>query len=165
VTCDNPGVPKIYEYVRHPRLDELRASRPVKSADLRKMNHQNWVVRLNARFGLRITLIVGTMWAAYLFTVLALFALPDAIKQGTYFIIVWLSSSFLQLVLLPIIIVGQNIQAKAADERAAATFKDAEAVLKEAEEIQEHLLAQDEAIANIVERIEALMSERAPKER
>jgi uncharacterized membrane protein len=125
----------------------------------------NWVVRLNARFGLRITLIVGTMWAAYLFTVLALFALPDAIKQGTYFIIVWLSSSFLQLVLLPIIIVGQNIQAKAADERAAATFKDAEAVLKEAEEIQEHLLAQDEAIANIVERIEALMSERAPKER
>lgn len=125
----------------------------------------NWVVRLNARFGLRITLIVGTMWAAYLFTVLALFALPDAIKQGTYFIIVWLSSSFLQLVLLPIIIVGQNIQAKAADERAAATFKDAEAVLKEAEEIQKHLLAQDEAIANIVERIEALMSERAPKER
>lgn len=122
-------------------------------------------MRLNARFGLRITLIVGTMWAAYLFTVLALFALPDAIKQGTYFIIVWLSSSFLQLVLLPIIIVGQNIQAKAADERAAATFKDAEAVLKEAEEIQEHLLAQDEAIANIVERIEALMSERAPKER
>lgn len=122
-------------------------------------------MRLNARFGLRITLIVGTMWAAYLFTVLALFALPDAIKQGTYFIIVWLSSSFLQLVLLPIIIVGQNIQAKAADERAAATFKDAEAVLKEAEEIQKHLLAQDEAIANIVERIEALMSERAPKER
>jgi hypothetical protein len=68
------------------------------------------------------------MWAAYLFTVLALFALPDALKQGTYYIIVCLSSSFLQLVFLPIIIVGQNIQAKAADKRAADTFKDAEAV-------------------------------------
>jgi len=69
------------------------------------------------------------MWTAYLFTGLALFALPDAIKQGTYFIVVWLSSSFLQLVLLPII-VGQNIQDKAADKRAEETYKDAEAVLK-----------------------------------
>jgi len=51
---------------------------------------------------------------------------------------VWLSSSFLQLVLLPIIIVGQNIQARAADKRSEDTYKDAEAVLKESEEIQKH---------------------------
>jgi hypothetical protein len=94
-------------------------------------------------------------------TVIALFALPDAIKQGMYFIIVWLSSSFLQLVLLPIIIVGQNIQAKTADERGAATFKDAEAVVKESEEIQKHLLAQDDAISHILERVEGPMPERA----
>ena len=53
--------------------------------------------------------------------------------------------------LLPIIIVGQNIQAKAADKRAEDTYKDAEAVLKEAEEIQKHLIAQDEAIAGILQ--------------
>ncbi|MGD1013204.1 MAG: DUF1003 domain-containing protein [Acidimicrobiales bacterium] len=147
---------KIYEYVRHPRSDELRAHKPVKSADLRNLNHQNPFVRLNARFGLKITLVVGTMWCAYVFTIIALFALPSAVKQGTYFIVVWLSSSFLQLVLLPIIIVGQNIQAKAADKRAEDTYKDAEAVLKEAEEIQKHLLAQDEAISSIVERLEKL---------
>ena len=76
-------------------------------------------------------------------------------KQGTYYIVVWLSSSFLQLVLLPIIIVGQNLQAKAADQRAEDTFKDAEAVLKEAEEIQKHLLAQDAVIASILERLQA----------
>ena len=150
---------KIYEYVRHPRLAELRKRGPVKTADVRQVSHHNPIVRFNARFGLWITLIVGTMWAAYLFTVLALFALPDAVKQGTYYIIVWLSSSFLQLVLLPIIIVGQNIQAKAADERAAATYEDSEAVLKDAEEIQKHLLAQDEAISNILERLEGLVSE------
>ena len=147
---------KIYEYVRHPRSDELKAQHPVKSADLRNINHQNPFVRLNARFGLKITLVVGTMWCAYVFTIIALFALPSAIKQGTYFVVVWLSSSFLQLVLLPIIIVGQNIQAKAADKRAEETYKDAEAVLKEAEEIQKHLLAQDEAISSIVERLEML---------
>ena len=89
---------------------------------------------------------------------MALFALPSAIKQGTYFIVVWLSSSFLQLVLLPIIIVGQNIQAAAADKRAEDTYKDAEAVLKEAEEIQKHLLAQDQAISDIVDRLEKMMS-------
>ena len=147
---------RIYEYARHPRSAELDASGPVKTRDMRPVNHPNVFVRFNARFGLRITLVVGTMWMAYVFTVIALFALPDAIRQGTYFIIVWLSSSFLQLVLLPIIIVGQNIQAKAADKRAEDTFKDAEAALKESEEIQKHLLAQDEAISSILERLERL---------
>jgi len=99
------------------------------------------------------------MWAAYLFTILALFALPSAIHQGTYYVIVWLSSSFLQLVLLPIIIVGQNIQSAAADKRAEDTYKDAEAVLSEAEEIQKHLLNQDEAIDGIIARLETLVAD------
>ena len=149
---------KIYEYVRHPRSEELRVGRPSKTTDFRKLKHSNPFVRFNSKFGLKITLIVGTMWTAYVFTILALFALPSAIKQGIYFVVVWLSSSFLQLVLLPIIIVGQNIQAAAADKRSEDTYKDAEAVLKEASEIQNHLLAQDKAISDILERIEVLMS-------
>jgi hypothetical protein len=148
---------KIYEYIRHPRATELaRLGHPIKVNDLRQTKSSNVFVRFNARFGLRITLVVGTMWMAYFFTILALFALPDAIKQGTYFIIVWLSSSFLQLVLLPIIIVGQNIQAAASDKRAEETYKDAEAVLKEAEEIQKHLLAQDEVISQIMAHLQQI---------
>ncbi|MFI5035430.1 MAG: DUF1003 domain-containing protein [Acidimicrobiales bacterium] len=150
-------MPTIYEYHRHPRAAELHESKPIKTQDMRKTDHPNPIVRFNNRIGLRTTLIVGTMWAAYIFTVLALLALPSAIKQGTYYIVVWMSSSFLQLVLLPIIIVGQNIQAAAADKRAEETYKDAEAVLKEAEEIQNHLLAQDQAISDIVTRMERLM--------
>jgi uncharacterized membrane protein len=156
-TCENSDMPKLYEYVRHPRSAELRLHGPVTTKDLRRTNSQNPFVRFNARFGLRITLVVGTMWCAYVFTIIALFALPSAIKQGTYFIVVWLSSSFLQLVLLPIIIVGQNIQAATADKRAEETYKDAEAVLKEAEEIQKHLMAQDEAISNILDRIDKMI--------
>jgi len=154
---------KIYEYHRHPRVAELEANKPVKTADMRRVNHQNFFVRVNARFGLKITMVVGTMWCAYVFTIIALFALPSAIKQGTYFVVVWLSSSFLQLVLLPIIIVGQNIQASAADKRAEDTYKDAEAVLKEAEEIQKHLLAQDQAISDIVARLEKMTSHEESK--
>lgn len=156
-------MPKIYEYVRHPRAEELRLAGPTKTRDVRPLDHPNVFVRFNARFGLRVTLVVGTMWAAYLFTVIALFALPDAIKQGTYFVVVWLSSSFLQLVLLPIIIVGQNIQARAADKRSEDTYKDAEAVLKESEEIQKHLLAQDEAISSILVRLETIMAQQEKK--
>ncbi|MDT7762473.1 MAG: hypothetical protein QOC63_1893 [Mycobacterium sp.] len=146
----------LYNYVRHPRLEELKVGHPIRTRDVRRLNNPNWLVRFNARFGLLITVTVGTMWCAYAFTALALFALPDAVKQGTYYIIVWLSSSFLQLVLLPIIIVGQNIQAKAADKRAEATYKDAEAVLKESEEIQKHLLLQDAAIAGILHHLQGL---------
>src|ERR1700687_5250893 len=142
---------KIYSYVRHPRVAELAGPQhPIKTNDFRKPKSDSFFARLNSKFGLRVTLVVGTMWCAYFFTILALFALPSAIHQGTYFIVVWLSSSFLQLVLLPIIIVGQNIQAAAADKRSEETYKDAEAVLKEAEEIQKHLLAQDQAISEIV---------------
>jgi hypothetical protein len=146
----------IYEYVRHPRVAELRDNKPVKVREIRGINHENPIVRFNARFGLAITLVVGTMWAAYLFTVLAFISLPSAIASHEPIIIVaWIAQTFLQLVLLPIIIVGQNIQAKAADKRAEDTFKDAEAVLKEAEEIQKHLMAQDQLISNILDRLQA----------
>lgn len=145
---------KIYDYARSARVEERKLVGPVKSRDLRHLNHPNPLVRFNAKFGLRVTLVIGTMWMAYIFSAIALFALPDAIKQGTYYVIVWLSSSFLQLVLLPIIIVGQNIQARAADKRSEDTFRDAEAVLKESEEIQKHLLAQDEVISAILDRLE-----------
>ncbi len=146
----------IFDYHRHPRAAELKANPPVTTVELRQTNHPNPFVRLNNRFGLRVTLVVGTMWCAYLFTVIALFALPSAIHQGTYYIIVWLSSSFLQLVLLPVIIVGQNIQATAADKRAEDTYKDAEAVLHEADQIQRHLEAQDQLITRIVTQLDEL---------
>jgi hypothetical protein len=149
-------MPDVFKYVPHPRIEEHHAAKPIRTIDQRRINHPNPFIRFNARFGLQITLIVGTMWCAYIFTILALFALPDAIKQGTYFIIVWLSSSFLQLVLLPIIIVGQNIQAAAADKRSEDTYKDAEAVLAEASQIQAHLQSQDELIAKILGEVEAL---------
>jgi hypothetical protein len=98
-----------------------------------------------------ITIIVGTMWAAYVFTLLALVSAPTAFTSGSSIIIVaWIAQTFLQLVLLPIIIVGQNIQSAAADKRAEQTYKDAEAVLHEAQQIQNHLAAQDLEIERII---------------
>lgn len=59
------------------------------------------------------------MWCAYAFALLTLISLPAAIKSGDPIIIVaWIAQTFMQLVLLPIIIVGQNVQAAASDARA-----------------------------------------------
>src|SRR5205814_7466451 len=106
------------------------------------------------------TSVVGTMWAAYLFTLLALISFPSAITSGNSIIIVaWIAQTFLQLVLLPIIIVGQNIQAKASDRRAEETYRDAEAVLHECLQIQAHLTAQDNAQQTQIGELKELIAE------
>lgn len=77
--------------------------------------------RFNTRLALRITTAVGSMWCAYAFALLALISLPTVIRSGDPLIIVaWIAQTFLQLVLLPIIIVGQNVQAASTDARAEA---------------------------------------------
>src|SRR6266851_3088941 len=75
--------------------------------------------RINTRLAVTITKIVGSMWCAYVFALLALISLPAALNSHDPIIIVaWIAQTFLQLVLLPIIIVGQNVQASASDARA-----------------------------------------------
>ena len=77
------------------------------------------VGRFNTYIAVKITKIVGSMWCAYAFALLALISFPAAISSGQPIIIVaWIAQTFLQLVLLPIIIVGQNVQAAASDARA-----------------------------------------------
>ncbi|HTW19999.1 MAG TPA: hypothetical protein VME70_07300 [Mycobacteriales bacterium] len=142
----------LFEYVPHPHLEHRVASGPVTTAAARRRVHGDSAAgRLNERIGLRITLVVGTMWCAYLFTVIALISAPSAFRTGdTLVIVMWIAQTFLQLVLLPIIIVGQNVQAVAGDARSKATYDDAVAVLAEAKQIQAHLEAQDEAISKIL---------------
>ncbi|PTW90767.1 hypothetical protein C8A06_0467 [Microbacteriaceae bacterium MWH-Ta3] len=119
-------------------------------------------VTLNNRIGLWITRRVGTMWAAYAFFALSLVSLPAALASGnTLVIVAWIAQTFLQLVLLPIIIVGQNMQAAASDQRAIATYKDAGAILDETKEIQAHLAAQDAALAAIRGQLDTLQQRAA----
>jgi hypothetical protein len=138
----------LYRYIPHPHIAGRKTKRPAKVDDER--------VGINGKIGLLITGVVGTMWVAYLFTLLAFISFPSAIKSGDSIIIIaWIAQTFLQLVLLPIIIVGQNIQAKASDKRAEQTYEDAEAVLHECQTLQEHLLAQDEVLSQLISKVEA----------
>jgi cobalamin biosynthesis protein CobD/CbiB len=136
---------KIYQHIPHPRI----TSRRMRTQTAQPLNSHP-VARFNALLGERITRGVGTMWCAYAFALLALISLPNAIQAGTSSLITWIAQTFLQLVLLSIIMVGQKVEGAAADDRAAETYKDAEAILHEALEIQKHLEAQDELLQRVI---------------
>jgi len=72
--------------------------------------------RINAAletFGGKITSVVGTMWCAIAFAIIALVSLPGAIATGNLVTIIsWIAQTFLQLVLLSVIMVGQDLQAR-----------------------------------------------------
>ena len=100
--------------VHKPRLITTRTIRP-------KVHGAGAIGNFNSSLAVLITRSVGTMWTAYLFTLIALVSLPAAIATGSTIVIVaWIAQTFLQLVLLPIIIVGQNVIQTANDARAQA---------------------------------------------
>ena len=101
--------------------------------------------RFNDWLAVSITNIVGTMWCAYAFGCLALFSLPAAIRGGTATLVAWIAQTFLQLVLLSIIMVGQKVAAAKSDRQLEQTYRDAEALLKISDEIQT-LLKQNTAL-------------------
>ncbi|NNN20998.1 MAG: hypothetical protein HKL80_03235 [Acidimicrobiales bacterium] len=141
----------LYDYIPHPRIEARKSLGPPKTDDGR--------LGVNGKIGALITTAVGTMWAAYLFFFLTLVSLPATIaSHNPVLIIQWIAQTFLQLVLLPIIIVGQNIQGKASDKRAIETYKDAEAILHECQQLQQHLATQDDVLVNMMNRVETMLT-------
>jgi hypothetical protein len=141
----------IYQHIRHPRIAARLAETPVKVADM--LPRETVINRFNTKVALVITRAVGSMWCAYAFALFDMISLPEAIRGGSSAIVSWVAQTFLQLVLLSVIMVGQNVQADAADKRAEATFHDASATLHEVAHVQGHLAAQDELLTRIAERL------------
>jgi len=109
-------------HLPHPHL-ELRKKQGVPTIAAEHKGFNGWLA-------VTITNSVATMWCAYAFAILALISLPDAIKTGTAALIAWIAQTFLQLVLLSIIMVGQKVAAAASDKQALQTYQDAEALLE-----------------------------------
>ncbi|HVB00584.1 MAG TPA: hypothetical protein VNE42_04915 [Acidimicrobiales bacterium] len=114
-----PG--RVFHYRPHAHTKAMLAGEvtPVRVAD--QYPSETKMAKVNARVGVKITNAVGAMSCAYVFTVIALMSLPSALKTGSVIIVSWIAQTFLQLVLCSIIMVGQNMQAQAADQRAENT--------------------------------------------
>src|SRR5580704_12457836 len=141
----------IYQHIRHPHIASRRADRPVKVRDLLPRGSAS--NRFKTMVVIVVTTVVGSMWCAYAFALFDLISLPAAIRGGAPTIVSWVAQTFLQLVLLSVIMVGQNVQAAAADKRAEATFHDASATLHEVAHIQGHLAAQDVLLTRISAKV------------
>jgi hypothetical protein len=106
----------------------------------------------NAWLAVTITDVVGTMWCAYAFALLALISLPQSIRAGTSALVAWIAQTFLQLVLLSIIMVGQKVASEKSDRQLNQTYKDAEELLKVSDEIH-FLLKQNTQLTEEINKI------------
>ena len=90
--------------------------------------------KFNDWLAAKITASVGSMWCAYAFAALALISLPDAIHNGVATLISWIAQTFLQLVLLSVIMVGQRVLSEKSETRAE---EDHTAIMAEVTELKE----------------------------
>jgi uncharacterized membrane protein len=145
-----------YVHRPHPHVEQRRLKQPPKVAD----EH----VGFNGRLGAAITRSVGTMWAFYFaavfmasWMVLAGFAWGPLHGVDPYpFAFLLFLGNIVQLLLVFVIMVGQQVLGAASDKRAVVTYQDAEAILHECLQMQVHLTAQDRALEGIIKRMEAL---------
>ncbi len=113
--------------------------------------------RFNQWLAKKITDGVATMWCAYLFAGIALVSFPAAIRSGDALTIVsWVAQTFLQLVLLSIIMVGQNINSAGVEKMIRETHEASLGefeLAKEARNIADKELAELKEIAREIHRV------------
>jgi DNA integrity scanning protein DisA with diadenylate cyclase activity len=111
----------------------------------------------NEKLASRITSGVATMWCAYAFALIALVSLPSALRSGDVITIVsWVAQTFLQLVLLSIIMVGQNVGSKALEQKINETHEASLGefeLAKEARKFAQEELKELKEIAHDIHRV------------
>jgi hypothetical protein len=130
---------------------------------------QRWR-EFNERFAVWSVTSVATMACAYVFGVIALIALPQAIHDSFFTngfqplpLVTWLSQSFLQLVLLSIVMVGQDVRSRSIETRNVEQFQ---AVMETLTCIRTVLTDEDTEICDLqnidarLVRIESLLSQK-----
>jgi len=107
---------------------------------------------INAKIAVFLTNVVGSMWCAYVFAAIALLGLAPALRPGGEGLIAWIAQTFLQLVLLSVIMVGQNVQSVASDIRSQRTYDDSVIIL---DRLDIHTEGGIKDVADRLDRLEA----------
>lgn len=127
----------------------------------------------NAKLAVLITNGVGTMACAYLFAIIALISLPEVAitagvipqsvvphvlaNPGLILLVAWFAQTFLQLVLLAVIIVGQRVQAHSTEARDNDQYAHVTATAKAAEQTLDRLDTRTKGgLADVVDAIHSL---------
>ena len=116
--------------------------------------------RFNLWLAERITTGVATMWCAYIFAAIALISLPKAIKSGDTIVIVsWIAQTFLQLVLLSIIMVGQKVQSASVEQKIDETHTASLAEFELAKEARRNAALELAELKEISREVQTLIIE------
>jgi hypothetical protein len=116
--------------------------------------------RFNLWLAEKITSSVATMWCAYLFAAIALISLPKALKSGDSIVIVsWVAQTFLQLVLLSIIMVGQKVQSASVEQKIDETHTASLAEFELAKEARTDAALELAELKEISKEMQALIIE------
>jgi hypothetical protein len=137
------------------------SSRLIHPKELLK-KEETGITKFNTWLAIKITNSVGTMWTAYIFTLLALVSLPAILTQGHIVsastfpkwlisvsliaLVAWIAQTFIQLVLLPIIMVGQNVIQAQNDAKAEADHQNLTKLVQLQEEQMTELKNQSEIL-------------------
>lgn len=123
-----------------------------------------WINDFNRKLGLKITQGVGTMWCAYVFAALTLLSLPAAIKTHSLIVIVaWIAQTFLQLVLLSIIMVGQAVSAAGVEQKINETHTASLAEFELAKEARATAAEEIQDLKSIASAVHAKLHEMSAK--
>ena len=147
-----------FEHVPHHRVTHREP--PAQSGDEYER------IGFNGRLGAAITRGVGTMWAFYIAAVFMagwmLLSEAHLISFDPYpFPFLLFLGNIVQLLLMFVILVGQQVLGRATDRRAVQTYQDAEAILHECLELQRHLTVQDHSLDSLIARMERLSGQAA----
>jgi len=116
--------------------------------------------RFNLWLANKVTAGVATMWCAYLFAGIALISLPKALQTGDSIVIVsWIAQTFLQLVLLSIIMVGQKVQSESVEQKIDETHTASLAEFELAKEARTNAALELAELKEISREIQALIVE------
>ena len=104
---------------------------------------------VNKKIAVKLTAWTGTMWVAYAFVVIAvigLFGLLGLLTPFVFLLMAWLSQQFLQLVALPVILVGQNVQNEHAELMAEEEYKTTQKLEHDVGQLGFHIDALDKEL-------------------
>jgi uncharacterized membrane protein len=117
-------------------------------------------VGFNGRLAATLTTAVGSMWVVY-FTTLFVLAWMAAATWGPLhridpypFAFLLFMGNVVQLLLVFVILVGQQVLGRAADRRSARTYHDAESILNEVSKLHAHLAEQDKILNRGIDLVE-----------
>jgi hypothetical protein len=138
-TQDGEQRTTLYQHIRHPHI----------SRNVALVHKEQLTSSLNTRIAVRLTKLVGSMPTAYAFVLLALVGLSGIlgfIPLIAVVLVAWLSQTLIQLVLLPVIMVGQNVLSSHQELQSQEMFDTTMKAEHNIEEMMIHLNAQDEKI-------------------